>query len=246
MIWIALFLCVVARTDAQTAARNVLVLFGGFQDENADSLNWIEPVIRSRINGQINFFGVALENFTYPENSQKEMQSYLESEAETLRRRYVLIKFDLVIASSPPALLFALQYRDKIFPGVPIVFTQVSDREFAGMSWPETTGLTVPVGLGETIDLALHLHPDTKQIAVIAGWDKYWLGTVRAELLRYGKRVKEIDFIGAPSRDLIDKVAGLPPHTVVLFQLSPSDDQPALGAFDVLSAVANRWPTYSA
>ena len=43
------------------------------------------------------------------------------------------------------------------------------------------------------------------------------------------------------------RVAALPPHTVALFQLAPqSSTEPAVGAYDVLAAVAQRMPTYSA
>jgi len=45
---------------------------------------------------------------------------------------------------------------------------------------------------------------------------------------------------------LLQRVAELPPHTVILFQLYPEDaNQPAFGALDVLAAVTQRFPTYS-
>ena len=46
---------------------------------------------------------------------------------------------------------------------------------------------------------------------------------------------------------MLEKVAELPPHTVVLFQLRPDDlTQPAFEPIDILTAVAQRLPTYSA
>ena len=93
----------------------------------------------------------------------------LESQAETFRRTYAGMNLDLVIADNTEQLELTVQYRDKIFPGVPIVFIAVSSRELEGQRmWPGVTGVAVPVGLRETINLALHLHPDTNTVAVMA------------------------------------------------------------------------------
>jgi PAS domain S-box-containing protein len=142
-----------------------------------------------------------------------------------------------------------MQYRDKMFPGVPIVFTDIARQEAEEM-WPGVTGVIVPMGMRETIDLALRLQPDTTTIAVIAGvsqWDKYWLSVAHSELLRLQDKVREIDIVGPAGRQVLEKVAELPPHTVVLFQLRPDDlTQPAFEPIDILTAVAQRMPTYSA
>lgn len=46
---------------------------------------------------------------------------------------------------------------------------------------------------------------------------------------------------------MLQRVAALPPHTVVLFQLAPANPaEPAIGAFDILEAAVRRLPTYSA
>ncbi|WP_254062545.1 PAS domain S-box protein [Acidobacterium sp. S8] len=170
-----------------------------------------------------------------------------ESQAETFRRLYAEVKLDVVIAVAPQALLFAVKYRDRIFPDVPIVFTQVGTREFLGRTWPRVTGLTVPVGIGETIDLALQLNPDTKAVAVLGGVDWYWLAVVHSELLRYQGKVREIVFNDPASRALLEKVLALPPQTVVLFHITPSNaSQPEFGGWQLLAAVTQRWPTYSA
>ena len=139
---------------------------------------------------------------------------YRESLAETLRRGYGGVKLDLVIAATYPVLQFAMQYRDKMFPGVPIVFTDVSDLEGRQKMWPGVTGVISSVGMRETIDLALHLHPDTNTVAVITGiteWDKYWLAVAHSELLRHQDKVREIDLVGPATQQIIEKVAELPP-----------------------------------
>jgi hypothetical protein len=97
--------------------------------------------------------------------------------------------------------------------------------------------------------LALHLHPDTQAVAIISkasGPDNDWFQEEHSELLHHRDKVTEIDLLGGASPRLLERVAELPPHTVILFQLYPEDaNQPAFGAFDVLAAVTERFPTYS-
>jgi PAS domain S-box-containing protein len=218
----------------------VLVLFSSFASNNIDFLNEIEPAVRARVPGQITFYDAYLEF--------SRAKSYLESQAETFRRTYDGVKFSLVIVSNSEALRFAVEYRDRIFPGAPIVFVGVSAEELEGQTLPPgVTGLIVPVGLPETIDLALRLQPDTDAVAVISSNSEKWLAVAHSELLRHQDKVKEIDLTEASGRQLLESVAGLPPHTVVLFQPAPQDSrQTELGTWELLAAVAQRLPTYSA
>ena len=114
----------------------------------------------------------------------------------------------------------------------------------------DATGVASITGMKETIDLALRLQPETKSFAIIAGeseWDKYLLETACSELLRYRDRVREIDLVGPPDRELLKRVATLPHHTVALFQLRPDDStHPAFDPIGILTAVAQIVPTYSA
>jgi signal transduction histidine kinase len=227
---------------AQAREKNVLLLFSSVE---RNSSNWdpFDPLVRARVPGQITFYRA------YLDESQAKDKSYLESQAETFRRTYAGVKLDLVVTGSPDQLRFAVLYRDKIFPGVPILFTAVSTRELDGQRmWPGVTGVTVPVGLRETMDLALHLHPDTNTVAVITNASSgaaYWLSVAHTELLRHQDKMTEIDIVGPASGEMLERVSALPPHTVVLFQLAPDSSRPTFGALDLLAAIAQRLPTYS-
>jgi PAS domain S-box-containing protein len=228
----------------QLRQKNVLVLFSSVQYSQS-FLDLIEPSIRARLPVPITFYDA------YLEDPQVEEKSYRESEAETFRRRYAAVKLDLVITANPAALLFAVQYRDKIFPGVPIVFSAVGERDLDGQEWPQgVTGVATPLGFRETIDLALRLQPDTNAVAVVTGittWDKRFLAIAHSELVRHQDRVREIDVVGSVNNQLLERVAALPPHTVVLFQAYPQyANQPEFGTWELLSAVEQRLPTYSA
>ena len=225
----------------QQNPKNVLVLYPYSAPPSFDVL---KSTIRARIPGQFNFYTVSMSNRRFEE------EDYQDSLAETLRRGYGGAKLDLVIASTYPVVQFAVKYRNKMFPGVPIVFFDVYPYEMEKQKvWPGATGVVVPLGMRETIDLALQLHPDTNTIAVITGvseWERDWLGLAQSELLRHRDRVKEIDIVGGPDDQIRRQIADLPPHTIALFQLAPHDSNEAtFGYLEVLSEVAQRLPTYS-
>ena len=229
----------VAPTTAQATQKNVLVLSGG---RGRVSINQMESSLRAHFSEPVNFSIVDLENPRF------EQKSYRDNLAEALRAAYSSEKPDLVVAVMTLSLEFAVQYRDRVFPGVPIVFMS-NISPLPEKMGPGVTGVQSATGAHETIDLALRLNPDTQTVAVIGkatGPDNDWFQAEHYELLRHRDKVAEIDLLGHASPELLQRVAELPPHTVVLFQLYPEDsNQPAFGALDVLAAVVERFPTYS-
>jgi hypothetical protein len=203
-------------------AKNVLLVFSGLarRADDAEIVALIESSVRAHVRDETNFYTACLDY------QQVEDKSYCESLAETLRREYKAVKLDVVIAGGTQEIRFTTQYRDKIFPGVPIVFSMINASELEGLKMLSgMTGVTLPVGIGGAIDLALHLHPDTKAVAVIqdtaGSTERHWLAVTQGELLRHRDKVREIDLIGPPSGGMLDSIAALPPHTVILFQLAP-------------------------
>ena len=229
--------------EGQPGHKNVLVLFSAVQYSQS-TLALIEPPMRARVPEPITFYDA------YLEDPQVEEKSYRESVSEALRHRYAKVKLDVVIVSNPAALHFAVEYRDKIFPGVPIVFVGVGAGDLKNQKiWPGVTGVASPWGFRETIDLMLRLEPDTNTIAVVAGdtlWDKQFVAVAHEELLHHRDKVAEIDVVGPPNHQLYDRVAALPPHTIVLFQAYPQfANQPEFGTWDLVTAISQRLPTYS-
>jgi PAS domain S-box-containing protein len=232
----------------QHTAKRVLLLFSEYK-QRTQFLHAFESSVQAQVNADIKFDEAYLEGREVPQSSDpvEEERDYLEGFAENLRRRFAGVKLDLLVPVGPWALICAERYHQKMLPGVPVVFSAVSDWEFENRIWQGITGVTGHVGLGETIDLALRLEPDTETVALISPNDPPWLAVTHKELSRYQGKVREIDFIGPPGRQLFEEVAALPPHSVVLFHLALQDSgQPALAGFDLLDAVAQRVPTFSA
>ena len=126
---------------AQAKARNVLVVFSA-AEHDSESLDIVERTIRTRVPGEVNFYTASIDYQRFGD------ESYRESLAETFRREYRGVKPDVVIAMAIEALEFTTEYRRRIFPGAPIVFTGVTASELDGKKMPP--GVTGVEGLGWT------------------------------------------------------------------------------------------------
>ena len=87
-----------------------------------------------------------------------------------IRRKFEGRRIDVVVANTTPALQFVIRYREELFPGVPIV---VRRRPHAGArshstKLPGITGVLSDAAFGETLELALRLHPSVKRVFVVA------------------------------------------------------------------------------
>jgi hypothetical protein len=238
VIALCILLCTLTGPSAaaQTHPKNVLVEFSSLHDREQNFLRAMESTVRARVPEPVNFSVVYLDFQRLGDSSD----SYGESMAETLRHEYRGVKLDLVVTSAIEATRFTAQYRDEIFPRVPIIFAAVSTSELEDQKLlPEMTGVTTSPRLRGTIDLALRLHPDTSVIAVVDAAHNFWWTAAHSALLHDQDRAKEIDILGLPSREMLERIAALPSHTVVLFQLAPeSSTEPAIGALDILTAAA--------
>src|SRR5262249_22210184 len=147
--------------------------------------------------------------------------AYPRQVAEFLRRKYAGRKIDLVIASLTPALDFALKYRGQAFPGVPIVFCAVDEREVNARSLPpDVIGVPIRVDLAATLDVALRLHPRPERVYVITGKSKldvHWEEEARRTFRGYEDRLEFVYLSGLPMPDLLKRVAELGEHSVAYY-----------------------------
>jgi PAS domain S-box-containing protein len=226
---------------AQQNAKNVLFVFSSFGQQEQD-LNLFEDALRHRVPQPLNFYA------SHIDYERMEDASYRDSLAETFRNEYRDVKLDVAVVSSIPALKFVTSYRDRILPGVPIVFYGLSARGLEGLQLPpRITGRTSGIALRQTIDLALRLHPDAQAFAIITESPGFWWNVAHSELERHRDRVKEVDLFGPPTKKLLSRVEALPPHTIILFQLAAlSARESDISPNDVLAAAARHLPTYCA
>ena len=229
---------------ADTSPPKTVLVLNSFTDRKAqDELEILKSTTRTRVGTPVDF------HVEYLGSARFDVPGYEKGVIESLASVYGGKKIDLVIAAFYPALRFAVDHREELFPGAPIVFSSVPPKRLEGQKlWPGVTGVTMDVDLQGTIDLALRLHPDTKNAAVVVGTadtDRYWGGVIDQDLRQSQARLTMIDLLGLPPDQLLKQVSALPPHTVVFFQAIPEDDaQPVIGTYEIVSAIAQQFPTY--
>ena len=147
----------------------------------------------------------------------------LEAETPTasyLRSKYSGRGIDALVAVGPQALTFLARNGAELFPGVPTVFAGVSEASVARANLPDSTGVISAFGVTETVDLALRLQPEAKNLVVITGTsalDTIWYGTAREQLSGLSSRIDVSHLAGLPLEDVLVEVAGLPRDAIVLF-----------------------------
>ena len=168
-----------------------------------------------------------------------------------LRAKYTARKPDVVIGAGSSALELALAHRDELFAGVPIVFANVDHREVEGREMPpNVNGLWMAWDYQRTVELALQLQPETREIVCIAGTgteDQRWNNEARNVLERFAPRVRTRWLDKWPLEAVLDEVAELPPDSVVLYipMLRDGAGQ-SVSPFEVARqlAEASRVPVY--
>ena len=138
-----------------------------------------------------------------------------------LRSRYGMRKPDVLIALVDNALQFVLDHRDELFQGVPIVFADVDHREVEGKEMPpNVTGLWMEWDYQRTLELALQLQPETREVVCVAGTgveEQSWNNEARKVLERFATRVRTRWLDKLPLQTVLDVVARLPLNSVVLY-----------------------------
>jgi len=223
--------------------KNVLVLYSWPLRSTFGELEALKETVRSRVSAPVDFY------VEYLESQRFGSAGYQQALVETIRQSYGGRHIDLVVVVAYPALQFAIDHREQLFPGIPIVFITVpSSRLPDGMPWLGVTGVTSNADVRGSLDLALRLHPDTHNVALIAGtseFEQHWMEALRNELRQREDKLTRIEMSTASPKQLLEQVSKLPSHTIVFFNLIPQESsQPQTGIYDVLETIAQRFPTY--
>lgn len=82
----------------------------------------------------------------------------------------VVPPYDVIVVGDDAALKFAVDYREELFAGIPIVFEGINNVQYArelAQQDPLITGVVEELSLEKNIDLILQLRPQTKRIIAI-------------------------------------------------------------------------------
>jgi signal transduction histidine kinase len=130
---------------------------------------------------------------------------------------------DLVVPIGSPAGRFVVKYRDRLFPGAPIIYTGMDRRTL-----PDDAFKSNATFVGESFDLAglvediLQLAPDTNHIAVVIGaspLERFWATIFQKAFEPFQDRVRFSWLNDLSFDDLLQRVATLPPRSFILLAL---------------------------
>jgi len=104
----------------------------------------------------------------YMDTKRSSDETHFQLLHDLYAHKYKLIEFDAIVSSDDPALNFLLQYRDALFPGVPVFFCGINDFHpdlIAGRQL--FSGVYETYDVTGTFNLMLRVHPKTKTIVTI-------------------------------------------------------------------------------
>ena len=135
-----------------------------------------------------------------------------------LGQKYAGLKIDLVITVWNPALNYALEHRQELFPNAPILAVVTRPRTFA--SDANIAQVTAGDHFLDTANLALKLHPNTRTIAVVNG-SLQSNDDVQAEIARQlGQLSPQVGveyWRNLTMVNLIERAKALPDNSVILY-----------------------------
>jgi formate hydrogenlyase transcriptional activator len=178
---------------------------------------------------------------------------YARRLVDLLHEKYAGRHVDVVVAQEGQALRFLLENREALFPGVPVVFTDVTRRSIAGLTLPpDVTGAFLVLEGQRTIRVALDLHPEARRVVLFAGSspaDRAFeaFGRTLVEAGRPG--METLSLGGLPLDEQLMRLSRLPPDSVVIFVSYRADSLGrSMVSRDVLRLVtrASSAPVYGA
>lgn len=208
-------------------AKNILVIISSENyiqlTEGNKSVSWENSMlssinsvfIKNKENVHVDF-----QYLDYKYNSKE----FLDQVYNVFKIKYSNVKYDAIITIDDlnnVAFKFMLDYGKNLFPNTPVIFAGVSSIDKSlQKQHPFFTGISKNLDIKSTLDIALKLHPDTKQIFVIT--DNSIYGTANRKIIEnltpyYGNKV---DFLFSQENNIyklkiqIDK---LPKGTLIYF-----------------------------
>jgi len=232
---------------AKMETKQVLILHSYHRE-----LGWTDSISKG-IDETFDNSEYQIETFTeYMDTKRIFNEKYLGDFAALLKYKYRNHQFDVIISSDDHAFQFLRSHHDSIFPNTPVVFCGVNyfKDEFIS-STPYFTGVVESISIKETIDAALIINPNLRQVYTIV--DKTVTGTANLKLLESVMPVfkNRLEFITITEKDMTEvtkEVRHLPPESIILLLAFTSDrsgnkyslEQSA----DLITAASNR-PVYS-
>jgi signal transduction histidine kinase len=173
--------------------------------------------------------------------------AYAESMKRHFREKYRDRPIGVIIAIGVGTLEHALQWREELWPGVPIVFAMLDETDFAKLGRPaDVTGVVVRNPLTGAIRAARAVVPGLDTVALVGDdWDRQVLFSHwDREIPAATSGLKVIDMVGQKMADIKNRVADLPARSAIIYTAVFSDGEgtfyPPSTALGIIAKKVNR------
>lgn len=159
--------------------------------------------------------------YEYMDTKYHRPERVVELLADLYMAKYVDFHFDAIIAADNNALTFLLNDRDTLFPNTPVVFCGINGFHESMLEGKKGfTGMAENYDLRGTLELALELHPQVKNVAMVSGTSTSSM--INQALMHdifpeYEKRVRLIDLSRLNPEDLQFKLQQLPSDSIIIY-----------------------------
>lgn len=146
---------------------------------------------------------------------------YMGQIAEIYLQKYRDVDFELILATDDNAVSFLSLFREKVFPGVPVVFLGVNDRTFIREGhFPNMTGLVENIDIRGTVDLVRTLHPSADKFVLISDFTRTGINHIKRFRELYPTLPGDfevVELVGLERSELEQRLRTLDRNSVVLF-----------------------------
>jgi PAS domain S-box-containing protein len=177
----------------------------------------IEEGIVKTLNSNDENYAIHME---YMDTKRIHDEEYFKKIYELYEYKFKNSQFDLIISTDDDALKFLLEYKERLFDDIPVVFCGVNDfKESMFIGNNDFTGVVEKVDVKDTLDISLKLHPNTKYIVAVL--DKSFNGIkYKKEIEKLEKVYEQREFIFLEEEnisDIKDRIKNLPQSSIIFF-----------------------------
>src|SRR5437660_826780 len=216
---VAVFVVLTAVCAAGSEPKRVLVVhsFGSVAPPFTTHSIAFETELVEKMGKRVDLDEVSLDMARYADSTLQ------EALVEYLQKRQSHWQPDLVVPIGSPAGFCVAQYRDRLFPKTPILYSGMDRRRLPPDALKKNATF-----IGENFDLPgfvediLQIAPATKNIAVVIGAsqvEQYWAAAFRKEFETYANRINFIWLNDLSLDQMLEKTRALPPDSFIFLIL---------------------------
>ncbi len=214
-------------------------------------MNWVQDIttaVEDILDPDDNNIVLHIDNM---DSKQFYSPEYFESYKNFLKDKYKNRNFSLILSSDNNAFDFLRKTRDDLFPGVPVVFCGVNNfNDNQIQEFEKITGVAEIFSARNTVDMALKLHPGTKEIFIINDYletGKAWKRDIATALNDINGTINITYAKNLTISELKATIADLDKNTIVLLGVYFADREGKYFTYEKVGAMisgASRVPVY--